>query len=240
MFSAEHFIWIALCAVMIALLLFFSLKYKWSFKTANLIMCGISIASELCKIFTHIKFVNGEDWSDGGYLRAVCLPFHLCSILIFIFFYLALSNNEKRKEQLVNFFVPIGLFGGLLAILMATSGVDFKEPYAYQCFVYHAGILWFALYIIATKKFTITYKGYVQNLVMLFSLTIIMLWVNGALISCGVDTVNFCFVVRPPADGLPILNLNHGWFVYYISLLATGIILLSAICLPFAYKNSKK
>lgn len=228
MFSTEHFIWLGICAVIIGLLLFFSLKFKWNINVATYIMAGVSLASELLKIFTHIQ--------DNGYIEAGALPLHLCSIFIFVFFYLALSKNEKNKGILRSFFVPVGLFGALLAIIMATSGVNFAKPFAYQCFIFHAVMLYYALYLIITKQVDLGLKVYIRNLIVLFSLAMIMIWVNGALQSY--DT-NFFFVVRPPASGLPVLNLNHGWFVYFCHLACTGVILETLVSLPYIIKEKK-
>ena len=32
----------------------------------------------------------------------------------------------------------------------------------------------------------------------------------------GVSNINFMYVVSPPAEGLPYLNENDGWFAYII------------------------
>ena len=50
---------------------------------------------------------------------------------------------------------------------------------------------------------------------------------------------NFFFVVRPPVKGLPLLNLNHGWFVYFITLLCLGFIGITLVHLPFLIKEHK-
>ena len=83
MFTTNHFIWIAICVVFIVTLLVLSIKFKFSFKVATYIVCGISLASELCKIFTHMT----ETSSTGMVLEAGALPFHLCSLLIFVFLF---------------------------------------------------------------------------------------------------------------------------------------------------------
>lgn len=225
MFTTNHFIWIAICVVFIVTLLVLSIKFKFSFKVATYIVCGISLASELCKIFTHMT----ETSSTGMVLEAGALPFHLCSLLIFVFLFLAFSKNENLRNKIVSFVVPVSIAGGVLAILMATSGVDFTEPYSYQCFVYHAGILWYALYLICSKQVDLGLKAYIRNLCILMFLVVIMLWVNSALQSYD---VNFFYLVRPPVKNLPLLNLNHGWYVYFITVLLCGLLLLTIIHLP--------
>ena len=78
MFTLNHFIWLGLCAALIGGLLFAALKFKFSFRTAALITAGVSLASELCKIFTHIEDVTDSDGNvTGGVLDPGALPFHL-------------------------------------------------------------------------------------------------------------------------------------------------------------------
>lgn len=222
MFTTNHFIWIGICVAMIGILLYCSLKFKFSFKTSALIMSGISACSELLKIFTHIE----EAKSEGGVLDPTALPLHLCSILIFVIFYITFTKNEKMRERMVSFVVPIAIVGGTLAILIATSGVNFARPYAYQCFIYHAGLIWWALYLICTKQVKLGIDAYKSNLIILGSLLFIMIWVNSIL---SVYDTNFFFIVRPPADNLPLLNLNNGWLVYLITLVLLGVTLLTLV-----------
>lgn len=233
MFSVNHFIWIGISLVIILGLLFVSLKFKFSSRTVLIIMTGIAFASELLKIFTHIDYYEE---SKSYYISAGSLPLHLCSIFVFLYPFLLFNKNKELEAKLISFFVPIGLFGGLLAILLATSGVNFARPYAYQCFIYHSGMVFVSLYYICTKQVDLGLKAYLRNLIILFALAILMIWVNGAL---RVYETNFFFVCRPPQDNLPILNLNHGWHVYFLSLCMTGLLLETLVSLPYIIKERR-
>lgn len=221
----EYIAWLCICFSFVGIMLFFSLRFKFSFKTATYIICGISIASELCKIFTHMKKVSG----GGMVLNAGSLPLHLCSILIFLFFYELLSKNEERKKKVLSFIVPIGIIGGLLAIFMSTSGSDFKAPYAYQCYFFHSGILWYSLHNICTKNVDLGLKVWLRNLCTLGALTVVMLWANSALQTYH---TNFFYLVEPPLASLPVLNLNNGWFAYFFTLVAIGVVLITLAHTP--------
>ena len=237
MFTINHFLWLGICILIIACLLIISLKTKMKSRTAILIMVLIALASELVKIFTHIEYEYKGDDLYRGYIEPTALPLHLCSIFVFVFIFLLLNKNEELQSKIISFFVPIGLFGATLAIIMATSGVDFKAPYAYQCFIYHSGMIFLALYFIITKQVDLGLKAYIRNLIILFSLAIIMIWINGAL---SIYDTNFFFVNRPPAKNLPILNLNHGWYVYFLSLCMCGFLLETMISLPYIIKEFKR
>ena len=40
-------------------------------------------------------------------------------------------------------------------------------------------------------------------------------------------------------DNLPILNLNHGWGVYFLTLVGIGIAVMSLFHIPLILKNKK-
>ncbi len=230
MFTTEHFIWIGICAAFIGMLTFLSVRFRFSFRTAAWIMAAISLASETAKILSHMEPATG----GGMVLEATSLPLHLCSLLIFAFFYLPFAREGRLKTWVLSLTVPVGLIGALLAILMATSGTNFAKPYAYQCFLYHAGMTWFAIYLIRTKQVELGKKAWLRNLLSLFCMVVIMLWVNSAL---QVYDTNFWYVVRPPMDGLPIINLDHGWYAYFASLLVIGFLAVTAVHLPFLLRK---
>lgn len=234
MFTLEHFIWIGICILFIALLSYISIKNKYSFKKASLIMALISLVSELSKIMSHMSFVNGENAMDGMVITATALPFHLCSLLIFAYFYFPFAKNDKIKKYLLGLVVPIGLIGATLAIIMATSGTDFKTVESYQCFIYHAGMIWFSIYLISSKEVELGKKVWLRNLISLFAMAIVMIWVNGILQEYN---TNFWFVVRPPREGLPLLNLDNGWYAYFFTILGLGFLLISLVHLPFIIKE---
>ena len=237
MFTTEHFIWMGICAVVITLLSFLSVRLRFSFRTAALIMAGIALASEVSKIISDMEYVNGTDATKGMVLDAGSLPLHLCSLLIFAFFYLPFAKNERLKETLLSLLVPVGLVGSIMAILMATSGTDFTTMDAYQCFVYHAGMTWFAIYLVATKQVDLGRRAWRFNLAALLLMAICMIWVNSML---QAYKTNFWYVVRPPVEGLPILNLDHGWFAYFGTLILCGFVGLTAVHLPFMIKEKRQ
>lgn len=234
MFTANHFIWIGICAAIVGTLLFIALKFRLDKKKALLIMVGFAIASELLKMFTRIHDVVEDGEVVGGVLSPSALPFHLCSIFIFVFFYLALQKNEEREKKIISFFVPIGLLGSLAAILIATSGVSFTETGSYQCFIYHSAMMYLALYYIITKQVDLGLKAYIRNLAVFLALVLIMIWVNSAL---KVYETNFFFVVKPPAKNLPFLNMKKGWYVYFLRLVFCGFVGETLVSLPYIIKE---
>lgn len=232
MFTTLHFIWLGICLVFIVGMTLLGKKCNFSLKVASFIMVGICLASEISKMMSDM-----QPNIDGGMsLSPKSLPFHLCSLMIFVVFYIAFAKDSSFKQTLINFLAVIGAIGSFCALIIPTNGVKFNEIGPYQCFVYHSGLIWYSLYLIISKNAKLGLRSYFSNLIILASLAFLMIYVNGALSAYG---TNFFYVVRPPMDNLPILNLNHGWYVYFITLLVLGIVLITLFHLPFIIKEKR-
>ena len=141
MFSGLHFIWLAICAAIIGVLLIMSLIMKWKYKTAAYTATALASASELVKVFTRIREATVKGGGMGGFIQVSALPLHLCSMLIFVVFAMTFSKKETTVESLKSFFVPVALLGGVCSILIPIDGVSFSNVKVWQGFVYHSGII---------------------------------------------------------------------------------------------------
>ena len=236
MFTTEHFIWIALCLAFVIFMTRFCLKKQISLKLAAQIMVVICLFSEISKIMSGMM----ESPNGGMFLNPQSLPFHLCSLILFGIIYITFGKDGLLKQTIIDFVAVLGTLGSIAAILIPTNGTDFTSIDSYQCFVYHAGLLWFSLYLIFSGNARMDMAALGRNLTILFFLTLLMIYVNGALSSY--DT-NFMYVVRPPMENLPYLNLEKGWYVYFLHLLALGLTLLCLFYAPFLLcrqKNAKE
>ena len=226
----NHFIWLALCAAGITAGAVLAVKKQITVKTASLCMSGICIVSEVSKMMTHML----PSPLGGLALDPQALPFHLCSMQIFLAFYLTLSRESAFRRKVIGFMVPTALLGGVAAMLIPTDGVDFRDPLAYQCFVFHGGLVWYALYFLLTKQVTLDVTTYLRNMGIMLALAFLMIYVNGALFEYG---TNFMFLTRPPMEGLPVLNLNHGWYCYFLTLAGLALGALTLVHLPFLLRK---
>lgn len=227
MFTAEHFIWIGLCAVFVIGMCLVSRKKLLTLRRAGYIMTAICALSEVSKVMSNLL----ESAGGGMHLDPLCLPFHLCSLMIFAVLYITFGGEGKFKRLLINFVAVMGTLGSFCAIMIPTNGTDFASVLSYQCFVYHAGLMWFSLHLIITGETKLGSLGsFAANFGMLLALAFLMLYVNGAL---SVYDTNFFYLTRPPMEGLPFLNLGRGWYVYFLRLLALGTSLIALFHLPF-------
>ena len=98
MFSLEHFIWLGISVVIIVGMFFIYRKCKLSYDTVLNIMLVVSVASETVKILCNME--PAPDGRTGKILDPGDLPFHLCSLQIFLMFALKFFvKKEDTKEK---------------------------------------------------------------------------------------------------------------------------------------------
>lgn len=233
MFTNEHFIWIGLSIVFILGLMLFCIWKKVSLKCAGYIMTLICAFSEISKIMSDMM----ENSSGGMHLDPRSLPFHLCSLMLFAVLYITFGKDGVFKQKIINFLAVMGTIGSFCAILIPTNGTNFLKIGPYQCFVYHAGLLWFSLYLIISGNAKLGLNELKQNVLILLVLVLAMIYINGALSAYG---TNFMYLVRPPMKNLPYLNLKYGWYVYFLHLLTLGLIIITSFHLPFIISDIKR
>ena len=219
MFTQEHLIWLLIVIIIVSGLLvlnkFKKLKYNF---VLNLVFF-ICLAGELIKMFSNME----DAYGGGKILDPSDLPFHLCSVqLFFMFFLKVVIKNESTKEKLLGFMAPIMLVGAFLAIMIPTVGVKFNKPQVYEYFIYHAMLIFFALYILIEKMVKYDWKSFLRNLGFLGIMAMCSFYINSILSKTN-EKVNFMYLSRPPMENLPLLNLNHGWAVYVMILGILGV-----------------
>ena len=224
LFGSKHIIWLIISIIVILLALL--LLRKLELKTVNKLMFFIGLPCEIVKVFYYI-IVNEE--TLGGYLPKTDLPFHLCSIQIIFFAILCFSQSDKIKRILYSFMIPSCLFGGFAALLLPTdSARNGLWLLTLEYFLFHAAIVVFALYLLTSKKIKLEIKDYFNCLKFLGVVGLGAIYLN-SILNDGSGKINFMYVVKPPQDNLPILNLDHGWFVYILSYAGVAITCITII-----------
>ena len=117
MFSLEHFIWIAISIVITVGALLLQKKFKLSFNFVLNFMLVISVLSEVVKISCNL--LPSPHTEGGMYLDPGDLPFHLCSIQIFLMFGLKFFvKSESTKQVLLGFMAPTQMIGAVIALFV--------------------------------------------------------------------------------------------------------------------------
>lgn len=223
-FGTKHLIILAVCALCIALGTIFS--RKWPLQKLAKTLLGIGLVSEFIKVF---YYIIANEATHGGILPKTDLPFHLCSIQLIFVAVVVYSKNQKLKELLLSFMLPSCLFGGIAALLIATtSSLNGGWILTVQYFGYHVAITVFALVMLCGDQFKLTVKHYVNCLKFLVILLLFAIYINSILYD-GVSNINFMYVASPPQSGLPFLTETYGWLVY-ICHYAFTVIFCVTIC----------
>lgn len=222
MFTLNHFILIGACALAVTGLLIWDKFKPLPFdKVITALTIGATI-SECIKIFSSMI----EGYGGGMHLDPLDLPFHLCSIQLFLIYALKFFvKSEITREKILGFMSPMMLLGGFLAIMIPTEGVDFTVAQVYQYFFYHAMLIFFSLYIIRHGLVNWSVAVLLRNARYLGAAAFFATLLNSILYPTS-EEVNFFFLVRPPMENLPIINLNNGWFGYIATLFAIAVVLI--------------
>ena len=234
MFSTAHLIWLGCIFAAIAIGYIVAKKLRPSHDRVHLIVTCLLIITHIIYMAVSMREVDSE---FGGFvLKQENLPFHLCSIMIYFTVFLRFIKNEKIVAKIKSFMVPAMFIGAAMALLIPTSGTDPTDLRVWEYMVAHGVLVFYGLYLVAIEKVDLGLKAYFSNLQLLLATAIFAFMMNSILVD---GNANFFFLRKPPMDGLPILNLDHGWFVYIISLSIVACVLILLIQLPFIIKEQK-
>ena len=233
MFSTNHFIWLGAIALLIAIAMIVVKKLKASHKAVGKVVMILLIAF---KIF-HMSLSMKKSEFGGYILNQTQLSFHLCSIMIYTVIFTNLIKNEKLVSVLKSFMVPCLFIGAGMALIIPTEGADFAAPRVWQYMLIHGTLVFYGIYLAVVEKVDLSFKAYLNNLKLLVCVTLVAFLMNSVLEQYK---VNFLFLRVPPMDNLPLLNLDNGWYVYFITLAAVACLLILLVQLPFMIINACK
>jgi uncharacterized membrane protein YwaF len=175
---------------------------------------------------------------DGGFvINQTQLSFHLCSLMIYSVILINVIKNEKFVKMMKSFMVPCMLLGAAMALLIPTEGVDALRPRVWQYMLIHGVLVFYGLYLMIVERVDLSVKAYLTNLKLLIVVVIFAFLMNSVLEQYN---TNFLFLRKPPMDNLPILNLDNGWYVYFISLALVACALLFTVHIPYIIKNRQR
>lgn len=254
MFSIQHFIWIAICAIVIVSVCLLLKKYKPSM-TKVLIGCFIVAAmSQLFIVTSEMEFVPSADGKTiRPFLPHSSLPLHMCSIQIFLILAAIFIKKQPLRENLLAFIYATGIGGAFMAIVVATifnsvtPEKSFTYPRAYEYFIYHTMLIILGAYIFMSGEVKFKPKHILTTFVGLFSLAWASIYYNsilsvptyenGKLISVDYNT-NFFFTYEPPID--IALTQRWHWLVYLLVLLALVLIIEAILFIPAIIAQKRK
>lgn len=252
MFSIQHLIWLAICAVGITLTMRWLLANKPSLEKVLNVAVILASISEIIKIFANIQMVPTADGSAMHmFMEWRHLPFHLCSIQIFLIFYVRYTESVRNRETILAFMYPTCIIGAFMALLLPsifTNGITpaqaFTHPIGYQFFIYHSMLIVLGAYIAMSGEVHITFAHAKSTIAIMGVLAVLSIYLNSAfayvtyrgteLLSVE-NTPNFFFTFRTPVGIL--LTEIWQWYVYLAIICALAVVLITAFYLPFREKK---
>ena len=128
------------------------------------------------------------------------------------------------------------LIGAAMALLIPTEGVDPAVPRVWQYMLIHGALVFYGLYLMLIEKADLSLGAYLNNLQLLLAVTAVAFVMNSILEQYN---TKFLFLRKPPMENLPILNLDNGWYVYFLTLALIACTLVLLVQLPFVIKEFK-
>jgi len=104
MFTRNHFIWMAICLLLIIIGLRQLIKRRVPLRSVLAVCCVLAVFSEYIKVLSSVEMLPLSG-TDGNYpfLDLGHLPFHLCSIQILFIFYARFAQASPRRDTILAF-----------------------------------------------------------------------------------------------------------------------------------------
>lgn len=233
MFTTSHFLWLGAIGALIALALIVVRRFQISDRAVGK---GVMVMLIVLKIF-HLSLSMKASEFGGYILNQTQLSFHLCSIMIYTVIFTNMIKNKKLVDTLKSFMVPCLFIGAAMALLIPTEGTDPAVARVWQFMLIHGVLVFYGIYLAAVEKVELSWRAYLNNLKLLLGVTLLAFLMNSVLEQYQ---TNFLFLRVPPMENLPLLNLNHGWYVYFLTLAAVACILMLLVQLPFMIWGARR
>lgn len=227
LFGGKHLLILAICAVVMVIGVI--AVRKWPLRRMCRTLLHVGVASEVTKV---LYFILANEAKYDGILPKSDLPFQLCSLQILFALIFVCTQQKRVQEVLISVMLPGSIFGGIAAVLIATtSALNGGWLITVQYFGYHIALVIFGVSVMLHRKAELTVWHYFTCLKCMLAIFLLAVYLNSMLYD-GTSNFNFMYVASPPAKGLPYLNEDQGWLVYIgrYALLVVGCVTLCYIC----------
>jgi len=230
-FGFKHISGLAMMILVITLLLILFKKYKHNHRIVLIYSAVLILSLEVIKytymISHHIFTLND-------------LPFQLCSFSLYVMPLIAI-NKASINKYAMPFAFSIGILAGGLALLYPSNilgSSDHWLPFEgdilpYISFIYHAHMIFYALYIYQQKLYVPVRKDIIKVFFMLLGF------------ATFVNMLNFLwqtdFMMLRYGEGNPFQFLMEiHYVVYLVGMIVLGIIMISLTYIGFILNHSSK
>lgn len=181
-----------------------------------------------------ILLVNETAWHLWNYFTGqwtiqTMLPFHLCSILVFLSAFMLITKNYAIYE----FAYFLGIAGAMQALLTPDAGIyGFPHFRFFQVFISHGLIVTAAIYMTLVEDFRPYWK----------SMSHIALWGNVYMIAIFILNQligsNYLFIAHKP-ETASLMDVLPPWPWYILALEGIAMLMCLLLYVPFMIKDSR-
>lgn len=190
------------------------------------------------EIIKTIRIFNGADDGDVGEYTAYMLPFHICSMALYIFPMIGSKHPGKLSEFVKSYgYATMLLVTMIILTIPASSGIlgdlnnwnlVYENLLPYQSFLYHGSLVFVPLYMILSGFYNPKFKDIPKALVVLLVTASIAFSLNKIL--GGTDFMMLQFGWGNPFAYL--IDSNYGLYLLLLALVAgggTSIVIIATI-----------
>jgi hypothetical integral membrane protein (TIGR02206 family) len=225
LFGTSHLIAIGVIILCILLLYFF--RNRMSEKGKQIFRYTLAFVLVANEIGWHIWNAWIGEWNIQ-----TMLPFHLCSILVWLAAYMLI----KKSFRIYEFTYLLGIVGAMQAILTPDAGAyGFPHYRFFQTFISHGSIILSAVYMTWVEGFRPVPSSLVRVIVgsnLYMALVGVVNWAVGG---------NYLFIAHKPVTA-SLLDVLPEWPIYILYIEGLAVFLCFVMYLPFAISDfrSKK
>jgi hypothetical integral membrane protein (TIGR02206 family) len=220
LFGPGHLISLGLIALAIFLLVWFGRRS--SEKTRKIIRYSLAAILVIDELAWHAWNVYAGLWTIQ-----TTLPFHLCSVLVWLSAYMLVTKNYKIYE----FAYLLGIAGALQALLTPDAGrYGFPHFRAFQTMLSHGTIIAAAVFMTLVENYRPTWAS-VRRVLIGGNVYLAVIFVLNFIIGS-----NYLFVHNKP-ETASLLDALPAWPIYIIFVEMIGVAFALLLYSPFAVSD---
>ncbi len=222
LFGTAHLI--ALTIVFLVVLLLVFNRRRFSARSRTMIRYALAALLVVNELAFHAWNIATGQWTIQ-----TMLPFHLCSVLVWLSAAMLLTKSYAIYE----YAYFLGIAGALQALLTPDAGIyGFPHFRAFQTFISHGSIILAALFMTLVEGYRPTWKS-VRHVLVGMNVYMAVIFVLNQLIGS-----NYLFIAHKPATA-SLIDVLGPWPWYILALEAIGILLCLLLYLPYALKDRR-
>lgn len=237
LFGSKHIMGLFICVVVIGVMFLLDAKViKRDKKVMMYVLLASFFVLEILKI--------GTMWINKGAYPMNHLPFHLCSLPLYLVPLVTFVKNEKWLKFILPATVAGLMFGGLVAMLYPVNIIGDGNSFLplsdnfipLVSFIYHPLMIFTAVYLVLSEIYVIDFKKFIFGYPVIVGFMVIAMIANAI---TGQD-----FMLLNTGNGSPFQFLiETSQILYVLSMIGLGLIgififhsITFAVTRPFAKK----